>query len=1182
MFFRLKAGSSGRLICLCFRDPSTAQKWKQVLLLLMGKFSNSSESATDMQIETFDVSSSEEDQMDPERELFLHSHGPISPNKSPVTGNENIGILSPTPSSDVKNTSDNSNQNDLDHEEKWLLAVAELEQLKRRIKRKRQKTSHQFTSQRSKISSLERKVKSREHKIRVLRSQMRTMESIMTSMTSEDVGGQSLVCRSAGDVTLAGVSENRNPEPFSMSAVDESKLRAIFDHVDKDKSGDINVREMVLGLRHDAKLRNILHLPAHIRENDGTQDAFERVFQEMDDDNNRRITFDQFRDHIASWRDNNAYLNDAESSNRELALIPRMNNKAKSSPDAIEDDQHNISDLLIRVSELEVKLNAERKAKEIAFDKLRQLVDSQSKAKVTESTENVRADLEAEMVQKESVRIHEESEKLKVELNETKESLNRSLASAKTFKDEALLAQEELLNMRDALKQSQQGENKAQLLIREETEKLKVELNETKESLNRSLASTKTFKDEALLAQEELRNMKDAMKHSQQGQNEIQRLESKMKLLQEQLDSAHKDHDTVLQDLKEEFEMSQRSMKLKAEQAIQSLKDSESKNNSVVSTLRAELADREEEHAQTVANIKSHYEASSSEDASRIAEQLLATQKEHSAKLSDLRQNLAEEKHRYTELQKQLRESKSIQNNDRMQLSEMISIKDQNEQKWKTKLEELEKALKAANDEYALKFEDNQALLASSEKKLARAESKLSNTASELASSESQLKESLSQRHSEENMMAQITSLEEELTLEKNTKKEFHKKVRERISLYKVKEKELMDKVTSMESASREESDKIATELASSRLTITELNKILNQTSEENKAHIMRSLKATLRRWMHVGLQCGWSSWMRFVLKSREIESKKHIAEIKAEAELTQAKLVSFQRKLEINEEEKEDSIRTIERSKKREAEKVAALEEEIQRRQEDHARAVKRMRSDLDQLHQELASERSKRSFALNHEQEDILSKEIVSLRAKLLSAQTKTSEMEIHKDQRKYLEKELQNTKDAATQMEIQMRAAEARCQAANSKVRDQEDKLKQLQTQSRKYAMKISSMEKQLDHFRKLAQTATLKEKEKRREHLSKLKAEASKKRQASTEAKLAKSHVMYIYPITCSETALEEVLMRSGSGRIIKVAVSVAKKVAAVAFATQGGMGNISSAVALGTLRIDGERVKIISK
>lgn len=75
---------------------------------------------------------------------------------------------------------------------------------------------------------------------------------------------------------------------------DIERLRRIFEVVDRDHSGRINVREMIIGLRHNNHLCALLHLPSHIHQEDGTRTVFERIFQAMDNDEVRAVTFDQF------------------------------------------------------------------------------------------------------------------------------------------------------------------------------------------------------------------------------------------------------------------------------------------------------------------------------------------------------------------------------------------------------------------------------------------------------------------------------------------------------------------------------------------------------------------------------------------------------------------------------------------------------------------------------------------------------------------------------------------------------------------------------------------------------------------------------------------------------------------------------------------------------------------------
>ena len=89
---------------------------------------------------------------------------------------------------------------------------------------------------------------------------------------------------------------------------DESKLRAVFNYLDKSKVGKISVKELMLALRHDPNFASLLHLPANVHQDDGTHAAFERVFGMIADrDGNRKMTFAEFSEHISSgggrmWR----------------------------------------------------------------------------------------------------------------------------------------------------------------------------------------------------------------------------------------------------------------------------------------------------------------------------------------------------------------------------------------------------------------------------------------------------------------------------------------------------------------------------------------------------------------------------------------------------------------------------------------------------------------------------------------------------------------------------------------------------------------------------------------------------------------------------------------------------------------------------------------------------------------
>ena len=63
------------------------------------------------------------------------------------------------------------------------------------------------------------------------------------------------------------------------------------------------VRELLIALRRDAAVARFLHLPARVRQEDGTRDTFERRFQAIDKDESKKI-------HLAAepWTADNGLL----------------------------------------------------------------------------------------------------------------------------------------------------------------------------------------------------------------------------------------------------------------------------------------------------------------------------------------------------------------------------------------------------------------------------------------------------------------------------------------------------------------------------------------------------------------------------------------------------------------------------------------------------------------------------------------------------------------------------------------------------------------------------------------------------------------------------------------------------------------------------------------------------------
>ena len=83
------------------------------------------------------------------------------------------------------------------------------------------------------------------------------------------------------------------------SGTRELDCEAAWALLDKNRDGKLTRAEIIRGCRSDQRVRELLQLPAVIRQEDGTRDAFEAVFQRMDSDDSKAIDRHEFH---AFWR----------------------------------------------------------------------------------------------------------------------------------------------------------------------------------------------------------------------------------------------------------------------------------------------------------------------------------------------------------------------------------------------------------------------------------------------------------------------------------------------------------------------------------------------------------------------------------------------------------------------------------------------------------------------------------------------------------------------------------------------------------------------------------------------------------------------------------------------------------------------------------------------------------------
>ena len=73
-----------------------------------------------------------------------------------------------------------------------------------------------------------------------------------------------------------------------------------FELIDKNGDGRLTRIEVIQACKHDPRVRELLRLPETIRQEDGSREAFEQVFQRMDKDDSKSVDLEEF---MAFWKE---------------------------------------------------------------------------------------------------------------------------------------------------------------------------------------------------------------------------------------------------------------------------------------------------------------------------------------------------------------------------------------------------------------------------------------------------------------------------------------------------------------------------------------------------------------------------------------------------------------------------------------------------------------------------------------------------------------------------------------------------------------------------------------------------------------------------------------------------------------------------------------------------------------
>jgi hypothetical protein len=117
-------------------------------------------------------------------------------------------------------------------------------------------------------------------------------------------------------LVLADPSSQARVAPAKLTAEAEQRCKRAFALIDKNGNGTLSRGEVIIACRESEEVRTLLGLPKVIRQEDGSRDRFEAVFQRLDKDETKAIDQDEFTSVFLS----NATTCASENDSRHAAL----------------------------------------------------------------------------------------------------------------------------------------------------------------------------------------------------------------------------------------------------------------------------------------------------------------------------------------------------------------------------------------------------------------------------------------------------------------------------------------------------------------------------------------------------------------------------------------------------------------------------------------------------------------------------------------------------------------------------------------------------------------------------------------------------------------------------------------------------------------------------------------------
>ena len=115
------------------------------------------------------------------------------------------------------------------------------------------------------------------------------------AVTASAVAVKAVAKPASSSSTTVGASSADGDTTLAVPEADDATCSMAFSLIDRNRDGVLTRIEVIRACREQERVRTLLGLPQQIRQEDGSREAFEAVFQRLDTDESKSIDYEEFK-----------------------------------------------------------------------------------------------------------------------------------------------------------------------------------------------------------------------------------------------------------------------------------------------------------------------------------------------------------------------------------------------------------------------------------------------------------------------------------------------------------------------------------------------------------------------------------------------------------------------------------------------------------------------------------------------------------------------------------------------------------------------------------------------------------------------------------------------------------------------------------------------------------------------